>query len=70
MKFYARSSTKTFVEVIIGVWVILAIVWLANAFKLSQCDFESNWKCEVIHAVGLVVPPASIVTVWFDTDGE
>jgi len=38
-----------------------------NAYKLTQCDFESPYKCEVVHGVGLV-PPLWVVAVWFDTD--
>lgn len=38
-----------------------------NAYKLTQCDFESPYKCEVIHAVGML-PPFWVAAVWFDTD--
>lgn len=53
--------------------VLVAVVgiggWVWNAVKLTSCDFESNYKCEVIHGAGLVVPPLSIVTVFFGDDG-
>ena len=42
--------------------------WIWNAAKLSSCDFELPYRCEVIHGIGMVVPPLSIVTVWFDDD--
>jgi hypothetical protein len=42
--------------------------WIWNAAKFASCDFESNYKCEVIHGVGIFIPPASIITVWFDDD--
>ena len=41
--------------------------FVANAIKLSDCDFASPYRCEAIHGIGLI-PPAAIVTVWFDTD--
>ena len=41
-------------------------VW--NGYKLSNCDFEANYKCEAIHGVGVIVPPASLITMWFDDD--
>lgn len=44
--------------------------WIWNAVKLTSCDFESNYRCELIHGAGLVVPPLSIVTVWFGDDGR
>lgn len=58
-------------------WVELAILvigigfcgWVWNAVKLASCDFVSPCKCEVIHGAGLIVPPLSIATVWFDDDG-
>lgn len=50
--------------------LIIAVVfscWVTNLYRLTECDFEGPYKCEVIHAIGLI-PPASLVTVWFDTD--
>jgi len=45
-------------------------IWGYNFKKITDCDFESNYKCELIHGFGVVVPPASFVTVWFDTDTD
>ena len=42
--------------------------WIWNAVKLSSCDFEAPYKCELTHGAGLVVPLLSIVTVWFGDD--
>lgn len=39
------------------------ITWLVNLYKLTQCDFASPWKEEIIHIVGLV-PTFSWVTCW------
>jgi len=59
----------TLIKIMIVVVVIFGLIpWAWNAKKLASCDFESNYKCEAIHGVGLVFPPASIVTVWFDDD--
>lgn len=44
--------------------------WCVNLYKLIQCDFESDYKCEVVHAVGVFLAPASVVTVWIDDDSE
>ena len=49
--------------------LVIAISWVANVNQLIDCDFESPYKCEIIHAIG-VVPLASVVTVWFDTDND
>jgi hypothetical protein len=48
---------------------LLAVTpYLYNGYKLAGCDFTSNYKCEVIHAIGVIIPPAALVTVWFDDD--
>jgi hypothetical protein len=39
-----------------------------NIYKLVQCDFASDYKCEILHGVGVVVAPASVVTAWVGTD--
>ena len=50
--------------------VIFALHWIWNAAKFASCDFESSYKCEVIHGIGIFVPPASYVTVWFADDND
>jgi len=53
----------------LGVFALLGWgIWGYNAYKLTECDFESNYKCEVIHGVGVIVPHSAIIAVWFDTD--
>ena len=62
---------KTFYT-IVGVMAILyIIVYILNISKLADCDFSSegkDFKCEVVHGIGVVVPPTSIITVWYGTD--
>lgn len=48
--------------------LLLCAPWLINAYKLTQCDFESDYKCEILHGAGLVLPPFSFITVWFSAD--
>ena len=51
------------------IFALLVTPWIWNAIKFVNCDFETdNLKCEVIHGIGVVVPPAAYFTVWFDTD--
>jgi len=56
----------------VALWIALALVvpvsWLGNAYYLTQCDFESDYKCEIVHGVGVVVPVAAPITVWSSTD--
>jgi hypothetical protein len=42
--------------------------WFFNAYKLTTCDFDAPYKCEVIHGIGLFIPPTSLITAWFDSD--
>lgn len=55
----------------IGLIILVGIAaYGTNGYKLSGCDFKSNYTCEVVHVLGAVVPPASLVTVWFGTDED
>ena len=65
-----KQNGFTIVELIIVFVAAFGIgAWVWNAIKLESCDFKANYKCEALHGVGLVVPPLSIITVWFDDDG-
>ena len=44
--------------------------WIYNAVKLSHCDSKPDYRCEIIHSAGLVLPPLSIATVWYGDDRE
>lgn len=52
----------------IGVFLVFSsiAVWGYNAVKFFRCDFDTPLKCEVVHGIGVFVPPASLITVWFD----
>ena len=54
-------------SIVFAVIVFFIGCWIANVVKFLDCDFKADYTCEAIHAIGLI-PPASIVTVWFDTD--
>jgi len=45
------------------------IAWFVNLYKLAECDFESDYKCEVMHGLG-VIPALAPFTVWVGTDKE
>ena len=52
-----------------ALWIIFSLgAWIWNATKLASCDFNAPYKCELIHSIGLVLPPIAIITVWFDID--
>ena len=50
--------------------ILLLLPWAYSGYKLYQCSINDNYKCEVVHAIGVVMPLASYVTVWFEHDNE
>ena len=44
--------------------IYFIVAFIVNISKLVNCDFEEPWKDEIIHGIGLVIPPAAAVTVW------
>lgn len=66
-----KQNGLTIIELIIAIFIVILIIsWPWNAIKLFSCDFKSDYKCEVIHGIGLAMPPLSIVTVLYKDDGE
>ena len=51
--------------IVVGVWLFFVSCWVVNAYRLTECDFEAPYKCEAIHAIGLL-GPAAAVTVWYN----
>jgi hypothetical protein len=45
-------------------WLVLAVSYIVNIVQLCKCDFEPSYKAETVHGIGIVFPPASLVTVW------
>lgn len=46
-------------------WVYGIGSWIVNLVKLFQCDFEASYKEEIIHLIGVIIAPSSMITVWF-----
>lgn len=42
----------------------LIITWVINLIQLFNCDFQPNYKNEIIHALGIIFP-INAITVWF-----
>ena len=54
----------------LGVIVSLVLIaWGVNIVRFINCDFESPYKCEIVHGIGLV-PPIAPFVVWTDTDDK
>ena len=70
---YYINQTQTKGIIMKGILILIIILmapWIVNAYKFAHCDFTPDYKCEAIHAVGILVPPAALATVWFGTDED
>ena len=51
------------------IWIAIVLIagvgWVKNLIKLTECDFETPYKAEVIHTAGLI-PPIGMITGWLD----
>ena len=66
-----KQKGFTLIELVLFLFVVVGVgSWVWNVVKFASCDFESNFKCEVVHGAGVFVPPLSIVTVWFSDDSS
>jgi len=45
--------------------MIVGIDWVKNLIALSNCDFESPYRCEIVHGVD-IIPPVGVITGWID----
>lgn len=60
-----KQRGYTLIDILVMFFVV---AWIWNLVKLTSCDFESPYKCEVLHGIGVVIAPLSIGTVWVDGD--
>ena len=60
-----EKSSVTEIIIALAIFGTIAVSWVVNIYKLTQCDFASPYKGEIIHAVGLV-PICAPFTVWCD----
>ena len=56
---------KSTALVSVVITIVIGVGWVKNLIKLSDCDFETPYKAEVIHVIG-IIPPVGAVTGWLD----
>lgn len=44
--------------------LLMGISWVINLVQLLRCDFAAPWRDEIIHGIGVLIPPAALFTVW------
>jgi hypothetical protein len=50
----------------IAIVVALVVGYIGNLVAFVRCDFEPSYKAEVLHGVGIVVPPVGAVFGYCD----
>jgi hypothetical protein len=50
-------------------FILFLLSWIANFVKLTDCDFQAPYRCEIIHGAG-IIPPIAPIAVWFGTDKD
>lgn len=63
-----RQSGFTVIELILVIAFLVIIPWFVNVYKVTKCDFKEDYRCEIVHGAGVVIPPVALITVWMDTD--
>lgn len=59
-----QKGNSELVAIVLVLGVVLCAPWVINAVKFLDCDFKPDYKCEVVHGIGVVIPPMSYLTVW------
>ena len=52
--------------VYVTILLIIGTGWVKCVIHFVDCDFEPNYKAEVIYGVGTFVPPVGAVIGWMD----
>lgn len=65
-----KKSGVTIVE-LISIFIILlpAIGYVANIYKLTQCDFKEPYRAEAIRAIGLI-PVVGMITGYMEIEDK
>ena len=70
MKNYYKNVKCSVVILNLAIAIFVIACWVVNLVKFTECDFEDPYKSEIIHGVGVVFPPASVVTCWFPSEEQ
>lgn len=68
-----KTKTEGIIAGIIGIITVLFMCliplgWLMNVYALTQTDFASPYKEEVLRTVGVVIPPVGVVMGYIPMD--
>ena len=60
-----KMKWKIIIAIEIMIIVICLLGWGKSIVKLCQCDFQPDYKAEIIYTIG-VTTPAGVVIGWMD----
>lgn len=55
-------------SIVLALISLVAVCYVNNVLDFVDCDFQAPYKCEIVHGVGVVLPPVSVVTTFVGTD--
>lgn len=64
------NTDRTAGIITICIIVLIGYGWFANLYKLSQYNFSSPYKAEVMRTVGAVVFPVGVVMGYFNIEDD
>lgn len=62
MSFNQTEKTGMGCNAIIGLYSL--ITWIVNLVKFVKLDFVEPFKDELVHGLGVLLPPVAWVTAW------
>jgi hypothetical protein len=57
--------SKGLLKVQVVIVVLMLVAYVVNFIKFIENDFEAPYKSEIVNAIGVFLPPAASITVWF-----
>lgn len=45
--------------------ILMLVAYVVNFIKFIGNDFEAPYKSEIVNGIGVFIPPAASITVWF-----
>lgn len=67
MRYQHHRATNMAWLVPIALGVVVRIAWSVNIIMFTECDFRPDYKCEVLHGLG-IIPMFAPLTIWFGVD--
>ena len=64
-----NDDTKSSI-IAISIVVLIGYGWFANLYKLSQYNFNSPYRAEVLRGVGALVFPVGVVMGYFTIEDD